>query len=159
MSQTSRYSALHADPDGPGDARPTGLDIVEDEGQEGRLADQVMLITGYSPGGLGVDICARATPYWRDPKRCVDIDAHIAKAYALLFRICKRCLDHYSVLVLHILPSMQHQTSPTNESLHMIWRRRSCVHHRQRSPEKANCTAGHLRQLQAQSGQSRPVAA
>lgn len=59
MSQTSRYSAAHADPDGPGDARPTGLDIVEDKGREGTLADQVMLITGCSPGGLGVEV-ARA---------------------------------------------------------------------------------------------------
>ena len=59
MSQTSGYSAVHHDPDGPGDARPTALDIVADETQEGRLANQVMLITGCSPGGLGVEV-ARA---------------------------------------------------------------------------------------------------
>ena len=45
---TSRYAKTFEDPQGPGDARPTALDIVKDEGLEGKLTDKVMLITGCS---------------------------------------------------------------------------------------------------------------
>ncbi|DBB06812.1 TPA: hypothetical protein ACH3X3_009474 [Trebouxia sp. C0006] len=48
---------------------------------------------------------------------------------------------------------MQHQSPLTNDFMHTLWRRRLCVHHRQRSAERANCTEGHLGQLQIQSGQ------
>lgn len=50
----SRYSEVHRSPQGPGDARPTALDIVKDEGLEGKLADKVFLITGCS-SGIGID--------------------------------------------------------------------------------------------------------
>lgn len=50
----SRYVEAHKSPQGPGDARPTALDIVKDEGLEGKLADKVFLITGCS-SGIGVD--------------------------------------------------------------------------------------------------------
>ena len=50
----SRYAEAHKSPQGPGDARPTALDIVKDEGLEGKLADKVFLITGCS-SGIGVD--------------------------------------------------------------------------------------------------------
>ena len=46
----SRYAAAHAKPAGPDDERPTALDIVKDEGLEGKLADKVVLITGCSSG-------------------------------------------------------------------------------------------------------------
>lgn len=46
----SRYAAAHASPGGPGDARPSALDIVKDEGLEGKLSDKVVLITGCSSG-------------------------------------------------------------------------------------------------------------
>ena len=59
MSPINRYANVHDDPHGPGDARPTGLDIVKDEGLQGTLGDKVILITGCSPGGLGLEI-ARA---------------------------------------------------------------------------------------------------
>ena len=51
---TSRYAAAHIKPKGPGDSRPTGLDIVKDEGLEGKLAGKVMFITGCT-SGIGVD--------------------------------------------------------------------------------------------------------
>lgn len=50
----SRYAEAHKSPKGPGDARPTALDIVKDEGLEGKLTDKVFLITGCS-SGIGID--------------------------------------------------------------------------------------------------------
>lgn len=50
----SRYAEAHKSPQGPGDARPTALEIVKDEGLEGKLADKVFLITGCS-SGIGID--------------------------------------------------------------------------------------------------------
>lgn len=50
----SRYSAVHEDTHGPGDARPTALQVVKDEGLEGKLTDKVVLITGCS-SGIGIE--------------------------------------------------------------------------------------------------------
>lgn len=50
----SRYAEVHKSPQGPGDARPTALDVVKDEGLEGKLPDKVFLITGCS-SGIGID--------------------------------------------------------------------------------------------------------
>jgi len=50
----SRYAAAHANPQGPGDARPTALQIVEDEGLVGKLAGTVVLITGAN-SGIGLE--------------------------------------------------------------------------------------------------------
>lgn len=50
----SRYSAAHVKTEGPGDARPTALQIVKDEGLEGKLSDKVMLVTGTS-SGIGIE--------------------------------------------------------------------------------------------------------
>ena len=50
----SRYAAVHASLNGPGDARPTALQIVEDEGLTGKLTDKVCLITGVS-SGIGIE--------------------------------------------------------------------------------------------------------
>src|SRR5450432_2710592 len=57
----SKYAAAHepANLNSPGDARPTALQIVQDEGLEGKLADKTFLITGCS-SGIGVET-ARAT--------------------------------------------------------------------------------------------------
>lgn len=46
----SRYVAAHVNPQGSGDARPTAMQIVEDEGLGGKLTDKVMVITGGSAG-------------------------------------------------------------------------------------------------------------
>lgn len=46
----SRYAAVYANPRGAGDARPTAMQIVKDEGIVGKLTDKVMLITGGSAG-------------------------------------------------------------------------------------------------------------
>ena len=85
MSHTSRYSAVHADPKGPGDARPTGLDIVEDEGPVGILADQVMLITGCSPGGLGVEVA-----------RALHLTGEISSVVLTLMRTLRKFMPHCS---------------------------------------------------------------
>jgi NAD(P)-dependent dehydrogenase (short-subunit alcohol dehydrogenase family) len=50
----SRYAAAHEDPQGPGDARPTALQIIKDEGVEGKLKDKVIVITGTS-SGIGIE--------------------------------------------------------------------------------------------------------
>lgn len=50
----SKYAALHANPEGPGDARPTALQIIKDESLEGKLTGKVIVITGAS-GGLGAE--------------------------------------------------------------------------------------------------------
>lgn len=44
----------HESPQGPGDGRPTAVQIVEDEGCENDLGNKVILITGYS-SGLGIE--------------------------------------------------------------------------------------------------------
>ena len=50
----SRYASAFANPAGPGDARPTALQIVKDEGAEGKLAGKTIVITGIS-SGLGIE--------------------------------------------------------------------------------------------------------
>ncbi|KAH6716405.1 WW domain-containing oxidoreductase [Leptodontidium sp. MPI-SDFR-AT-0119] len=49
----SRYAEAHAKPAGPGDARPMALQVVKDEGAEGTLQGEVIVITGTS-SGIGV---------------------------------------------------------------------------------------------------------
>ncbi|MCJ1401821.1 hypothetical protein MMC11_005038 [Xylographa trunciseda] len=50
----SKYVAAHVSTNGPGDGRPTALDIIKDENLEGKLSGKVMLITGCS-SGIGVE--------------------------------------------------------------------------------------------------------
>jgi NAD(P)-dependent dehydrogenase (short-subunit alcohol dehydrogenase family) len=50
----SRYAAAHVSPEGPGDSRPTALQVVEDEGMKGKLKGRVIVITGTS-SGLGIE--------------------------------------------------------------------------------------------------------
>lgn len=50
----ARYHEVHAHANGPGDARPTALQIIKDEGLEGKLTDRVMFVTGAS-SGIGIE--------------------------------------------------------------------------------------------------------
>ncbi|KAJ5309281.1 hypothetical protein PENANT_c042G02854 [Penicillium antarcticum] len=50
----SKYTKVHQSPKGPGDARPTALQIVKDSGRENTLAGKAILITGCS-SGLGIE--------------------------------------------------------------------------------------------------------
>ena len=50
----SRYAEAHKDPKGPGDARPTALQIVKDEGLAMKLKDKVFVVTGVS-SGIGIE--------------------------------------------------------------------------------------------------------
>jgi enoyl-[acyl-carrier-protein] reductase (NADH) len=45
-----RYAAAHADPKRAGDARPTAIQIVQDEGVVDNLYDKTILITGCYSG-------------------------------------------------------------------------------------------------------------
>jgi hypothetical protein len=56
-SMSSRYSEVHKNPKGPGDARPTAVAIVKDEDLIDKLTGKVVLITGASSGiGVG-EVC------------------------------------------------------------------------------------------------------
>ncbi|KAF4614322.1 hypothetical protein G7Y89_g15414 [Cudoniella acicularis] len=48
------YAAAHLRPQGEGDARPTALQIIHDEGLVNKMTDKVMFITGAS-SGLGAE--------------------------------------------------------------------------------------------------------
>lgn len=50
----SQYVEAYANPNGPGDARPTALQIVRDNDMEGKLGGKVAIITGVS-SGLGIE--------------------------------------------------------------------------------------------------------
>ena len=50
----SQYAEAHKNAKGPGDARPTALQIVEDEGLTGKLTGKVFLVTGVS-SGIGIE--------------------------------------------------------------------------------------------------------
>lgn len=50
----SRYTAVHANTKGPGDARPTALQIIKDEGLEEKRQGQIFVITGTS-SGIGIE--------------------------------------------------------------------------------------------------------
>ncbi|QKX64768.1 uncharacterized protein TRUGW13939_11944 [Talaromyces rugulosus] len=51
----SRYDKAHKDPQGPGDQRPTALNIIHDNALEGALTGKVAVVTGVS-SGLGVEV-------------------------------------------------------------------------------------------------------
>lgn len=51
---SSKYSVAHLSPQGPGDARPIALEIINDEDLVGQLTDKVIIVTGCS-SGLGVE--------------------------------------------------------------------------------------------------------
>ncbi|XXG95760.1 hypothetical protein Hte_002031 [Hypoxylon texense] len=55
MTRIAPYAEQHRATDGPGDARPTAIQIIEDQGLVANPSwtGRVVLITGCSPGGLG----------------------------------------------------------------------------------------------------------
>ncbi|KAI4145110.1 MAG: hypothetical protein LQ340_006415, partial [Diploschistes diacapsis] len=53
-SPTNPYAAEHASPKGEGDARPTALQIIEDENVVDKLAGKIFLVTGSS-SGIGIE--------------------------------------------------------------------------------------------------------
>lgn len=48
------YLARFTNPSGPGDQRPTAVEIIRDQRAEGKLSGKVILITGGT-GGLGLE--------------------------------------------------------------------------------------------------------
>ena len=53
-SPYTQYASVHQSPAGPGDARPTALQIITDNDRANTLTDKVILITGTS-SGIGVE--------------------------------------------------------------------------------------------------------
>ena len=51
---SNRYASKFDSPQGPGDARPTALQVVQDEGLVGKLADKKIVVTGTS-SGMGIE--------------------------------------------------------------------------------------------------------
>ncbi|KAM5344046.1 hypothetical protein ACJ41O_012583 [Fusarium nematophilum] len=49
-----RYAQVHQHPNGPGDSRPTGIQIIQDEDLAGKLSGKVAFITGCS-SGIGIE--------------------------------------------------------------------------------------------------------
>ena len=56
VNMAGKYAEAHKTENlrGPGDARPTALQIIKDEGLEGKMKDKVFLVTGTS-SGIGVE--------------------------------------------------------------------------------------------------------
>jgi NAD(P)-dependent dehydrogenase (short-subunit alcohol dehydrogenase family) len=54
MDAIAPYADLFKNPNGPGDQRPTALQIIKDQGLEGKWQDKVILITGCT-SGIGVE--------------------------------------------------------------------------------------------------------
>jgi NAD(P)-dependent dehydrogenase (short-subunit alcohol dehydrogenase family) len=50
----ARYTVAHTSPNGAGDARPTALDIIEDNDAMGKLTEKVIVLTGAS-AGIGIE--------------------------------------------------------------------------------------------------------
>jgi len=48
------YADVHTDTKGPGDARPTALQIIKDQNLVGKMTDKVALVTGCT-SGIGVE--------------------------------------------------------------------------------------------------------
>ena len=53
-SSTNPYAEAHVSPKGEGDARPTAMQVIEDEGLFGKLSGKVFLVTGSS-SGIGIE--------------------------------------------------------------------------------------------------------
>ncbi|KAJ2986505.1 hypothetical protein NUW58_g964 [Xylaria curta] len=56
MKLIQPYADSHRNPSGPGDDRPTAIQIVEDQQLVGKWRDGVALVTGCSPGSIGAEI-------------------------------------------------------------------------------------------------------
>ncbi|KAL4959675.1 NAD(P)-binding protein [Aspergillus stella-maris] len=62
MSLLNPYATEHSSPQGPGDARPAALHIVQDTGCIGQFQGKTILVTGYSSGiGLETALALHAT--------------------------------------------------------------------------------------------------
>ena len=98
----SPYAQAHVSPKGPGDARPTALQIIKDEKAENTLKGEVIVITGTS-SGIGIET-TRA----------------LAATGATLFLTTRNTAEPQSVLdtrYYHPLSPTKHYSSPATPSV------------------------------------------
>ncbi|KAI9658751.1 MAG: hypothetical protein M1821_002311 [Bathelium mastoideum] len=103
MTSQSKYAALFANPKGPGDARPTALQIIRDENLLGTLTDKVMLVTGCT-SGLGIETAraflATGATVWisgRDKQKLEAVAADLSKSAESRGRVLTLEMDQSSL--------------------------------------------------------------
>lgn len=100
---TDRYVAVHESPNGPGDSRPTAIQIIQDEGLEGKLTGKIAFITGCS-AGIGIET-ARAL--YRTGATLYLTARNLAKAKTALIDILDSDRVHLLELDLESLDSVR----------------------------------------------------
>ena len=88
MRLADKYQNAHAHPAGPGDDRPTALQVIHDEDLQGRLQDCVALVTGGA-GSLGTEM-AKAL----HAAGCqVSLQLLVTQARTDKLSCCKQCMQ------------------------------------------------------------------
>jgi NAD(P)-dependent dehydrogenase (short-subunit alcohol dehydrogenase family) len=114
------YALAHANPQGPGDARPTALQIVQSENLDGKLKGKVIAITGTS-SGIGIETARAlsktgATLFLtaRDLKKAHDALVDILDspgAHITLIEMDNASLESVRVAASSILTKSNHQVN------------------------------------------------
>lgn len=99
----SKYTGVYANPKGPGDQRPTALQVIEDENLKDKLKDKVILITGCS-SGIGIET-ARALSVTGATLYLTARDSN--KAQSMLGDLTKKPNVHLLTLDLNSLDSVR----------------------------------------------------
>ncbi|KAK1674655.1 hypothetical protein BDP55DRAFT_704877 [Colletotrichum godetiae] len=102
----SRYAEAHQNPKGPGDARPTAFQIIQDEDLIGKLTGKIILITGANQGiGLetaralyqtGATIFLGVRSHEKGEKAIADITASTKTETSGSLKIVVMSLDDFS---------------------------------------------------------------
>ena len=66
FQDSGRYASAHESPNGPGDTRPTSLQVLEDNDAIDRLYDKVILVTGKE--SMGRRIYCDLRPFSEAPR-------------------------------------------------------------------------------------------
>lgn len=115
MSVYAPYKAEHANPQGPGDARPTALQMIERYNLSDKLRGKVMLVTGCS-SGIGPETARALHATGADvyiTVRKVDLGRKVAESI-------RAAGGHGKIEVLHMeMDSLAAVRKAADEFLHM----------------------------------------